>query len=285
MTGRTVRVTDRNDDRLDAYRDLTDAQLRRRVEARDRVFVVEGHLAVRSLVDSPYGIRSLLVADTRVETLGDLVSAVVERGADVLVAPLEVLVATVGFNMHRGVVALGARPADARPDEVLAQAVRAPAIGGVPVLALVEGVNDHENLGALFRNAAAFGVAGVLLDPTSADPLYRRAVRVSLGHVLRIPWARIDAWPDGLDGVTRAGFTIVGLTPAPGAPELTGVGAGPVAVLVGAEGHGLSGPALDAAAVHARIPMAPGVDSINVATAAAIAFHHFRTRPGGEGAE
>ena len=144
------------------------------------------------------------------------------------------------------------------------------------VLAVLEGVNDHENLGALFRNAAGFGIDGVVLDPTTADPLYRRSVRVSMGHVLGVPWTRFPAWPEGLDEVRAAGFTVVALTPAPGSESIEDLAADPperVALLVGAEGPGLSDAALAAADRRVRIPLSSSVDSLNVATAAAIAFH------------
>lgn len=270
--GAVVRVEDRDDPRLAPYRDLADAVLRREVEDRHRIFVVEGHLAVARLLASTYEVRSMLVADSRLGSVPALSEGVRRAGADVLVAPLEVLAATVGFNLHRGVVAVGARPAPADPDRVLTEARRHPD----PVVAMVEGVNDHENLGALFRNAAAFGIAAVLLDDTSADPLYRRSIRVSVGHVLRVPWARIGAAVDGIARVEAAGFEVVALTPARSAPALSSLATGrPVALLVGAEGPGLRAGTLAAAATWARIPMAPGVDSLNVATAAAIAFHHF----------
>jgi tRNA G18 (ribose-2'-O)-methylase SpoU len=142
---------------------------------------------------------------------------------------------------------------------------------------VLEAVNDHENIGALFRNAAAFGVDAVVLDPTTTDPLYRRSTRVSLGHVLRVPFARVldGEWPAALDKLRTAGFTTVALTPDADAETLGRlVAARPprVALLVGAEGPGLSAPALAAADRRVRIPMAPGVDSVNVATAAAIAL-------------
>jgi tRNA G18 (ribose-2'-O)-methylase SpoU len=161
-------------------------------------------------------------------------------------------------------------------------------VGARPrVIAVLEALNDHENVGALFRNAAAFGAAGVLLDPTCADPLYRRSIRVSVGHVLHMPFARLAPWPTALDQVRAAGFVVAAL--APRAPTDTGVPvvslaelrdrmSGPghrvgVALLLGAEGPGLTDAALAASHVVVRIPMADGVDSLNVATAAAIAFH------------
>jgi len=265
-------VGDPADRRLAPYRHLNDAGQRRLVEQRDRIFVVEGHLAVGRLLASRYRVQSLVVADTRAEALGDLTAAVLAAGGDVLVAALPVLRATVGFNMHRGVVAVAARPAPADPEAVLVDA----SMGASPVIVLVEGVNDHENLGALFRNAAAFGVAAVLLDGSSSDPLYRRCVRASMGYVLRVPWARVGPWADALPLVEAAGFAVVALTPDPSVAVLSSLPTGgPVALVIGAEGPGLSAATLAAASTQARIPMAPGVDSLNVATAAAVAFHHF----------
>ena len=143
---------------------------------------------------------------------------------------------------------------------------------------MVEGVNDQENLGAIFRNAAAFGPGAVLLDPTCADPLYRRSVRVSLGHVLRVPFSRLAPWPASLDMVEKGGFVLLALTPDPTAAPVEEVAAelqgSKVALLVGAEGRGLSAPVL-AAARQVRIPMAAGVDSLNVAAATAVALHRF----------
>ena len=142
---------------------------------------------------------------------------------------------------------------------------------------VLEGVNDHENVGSLFRNAAAFGVDAVVLDPTTADPLYRRATRVSLGHVLRVPFARVSegGWPAVLDDLRAAGLTTVALTPSREAEPLSRLVADAlprVALLVGSEGPGLSSTALAAADRRVRIPMAAGTDSVNVATAAAIAL-------------
>jgi tRNA G18 (ribose-2'-O)-methylase SpoU len=146
------------------------------------------------------------------------------------------------------------------------------------LVVIVEGVNDQENLGAIFRNAAAFGAGAVLLDPTSADPLYRRSVRVSLGLVLRVPFTRMVPWPASLALVADSGFTALALTPGPYAEDLVTVApemqGGKVAVVVGAEGPGLSAAVLGRCR-PVRIPMAPGVDSLNVAAATAVALHRF----------
>jgi len=177
----------------------------------------------------------------------------------VLVAELDLMRQVTGFDIHRGAIAAAVRPPERSVDDVVRTAT---------TVAVLEGVNDLENLGALFRNAAAFGVDGVVLDPTTADPLARRAVRVSLGHVLAVPHARLHDWPDGLD---RLGMDVVALTPH--ADDTTIPDGGRVALLLGAEGPGLSDAALVRAGRRVRIPMASGIDSLNVATAAAIAFH------------
>ncbi|MHB1929268.1 MAG: TrmH family RNA methyltransferase, partial [Acidimicrobiales bacterium] len=178
----------------------------------------------------------------------------------------EVLRRTIGFDLHRGVVALGRRLPPREVGDLLDAA---------GPLVVAEGLNDHENLGALFRNAAALGAGGVVLDPRGADPLYRRSVRVSLGHVLGVPWARCADWPADLDRLRAAGWRVVALTPSPRAQPLRGVtGGARTALLVGAEGPGLTVGALAGADEAVRIPMAGGVDSLNVATAAAIALYH-----------
>ena len=283
--GPLVVVEDLDDHRLADYRDLNEPSARRRLEATLGIIVVEGRVPVRLLLDSAIRIRSLLVDDHQVQLAADLVDAVRSRGGPVFVVPRERMAGLVGFRLHRGVVAVADRPSDGHADHVLAGAVRqASGEAGRGLVAVLEGLNDPENIGALFRNAAAFGVAGVLLDPTCSDPLYRRAVRVSAGHALRVPFARLDPWPEGLDRVRSTGFVVCALAPHadgrspvglhqllghldPRWPAATGV-----ALLVGAEGPGLSAAALDAADVVVSIPMAPGVDSLNVATAAAVAF-------------
>ena len=180
-------------------------------------------------------------------------------------AGADVMAAAVGFHLTRGVLA----SADRAPEPVLPGLLAA----ARRVLAL-EGINDHENLGALFRNAAALGADAVLLGPRCADPLYRRSVRVSMGHVLRVPFAR-----GPLAALREAGLTVLALTPHPPAVPLSTVDRSVprAALLVGAEGPGPSPEALAAADVRVRIPMASGVDSLNVATAAAIALHHLRS--------
>lgn len=329
MAPEPISIADPADERLRPYRQLRDPARRSGMEAGEGIFVVEGHLALQQLASSDYPVVSVLVTSARLGPLAGLLATI---DAPVYVAPKEVVASTVGFDLHRGVVAVGRRLPPAEPSAAVAAAA---ATGRV--LLVLEGVNDHENLGALFRNARAFGAGAVLLDPTCADPLYRRSIRVSLGHVLQVPWARLAPWPAGLAGLQDAGFAVVALTPDPAAipiemldggwcggrfeglggpsdsricalcvsrshksrrcavvtgpegsvvagcvvaPDPVGSVVAPdlgrrpgVALLLGAEGAGLSAAARSAADIEACIPMAGGVDSLNVATAAAIALH------------
>ena len=219
-------------------------------ERTDDLCIVESRLAVESLLDSPYEPVSLLIAERLAND--PLVDAF---PGEVLVASQEVINATVGFNMHRGVVACARRGTPLSVDDVIARATR---------LVVTECVNDPENLGALFRNAAAFGVDGMLLDDSTCDALSRRVIRVSMGHALRVPFARA---PVGrLDG-----FTTIALSPD-ASTDIRDVRASRFALLVGNEGEGLTDDAMRTADVCASIPMAKGVDSLNVATAAAVAL-------------
>jgi len=286
--GPLIRVEDPDDPQLDHYRDLNDPAGRVRLDAAHSVFVVEGALAVGRLLTSGYTVRSLLVDDRRMTAVGDLIAGTRAQGAPVFVGSRAVVAGTVGFDLHRGVVAVANRPSPVEPTSLLAEAVEATkGRGPPPLIAVLEGLNDHENIGALFRNAAAFGVAGVVLDPTCADPLYRRSIRVSVGHVLHMPYARLTSWPSGLQQMRSAGFMIAALAPRPspdgavpsiGLAELRarmneGDHPSGVALLLGAEGAGVTEAALASSDVVVTIPMAEGVDSLNVATAAAIAFH------------
>jgi tRNA G18 (ribose-2'-O)-methylase SpoU len=263
--GPAIAIGDPADRRVDEYRNLTDAALRQREEPGAGLFMVEGVGAIRQLLASHYPVRSLLLTEARLEELKSALAATAGEWP-VYTADVEMLRAVTGFHFHRGALAAASRLQHAQWQEIV----------GAPLVAVAEGIGDHENMGALFRNGAAFGVGAVLLSPSSVDPLYRRAVRVSMGHVLRVPWARLEPWPEGLDELRAAGYRVLALTPDLTALPLSAV-AGTAerrtAVLVGAEGPGLSEEALARADQRVRIPMAGGVDSVNVATAAAIAFH------------
>jgi tRNA G18 (ribose-2'-O)-methylase SpoU len=287
--GPLVWVQDVNDPVLDLYRELNDPALRVQLEADQAVFVVEGRLAVQRLLTSDYSVRSLLVDDHQVTLAGELVAATRAQGAPVFVGSRALVADTVGFALHRGVVALANRPAPEGSERLLARVAEKPALGGsLPLVAVLEGLNDHENIGALFRNAAAFGVAGVFLSPTCADPLYRRSIRVSVGYVLHVPFARLTPWPGGIHDLRAAGFVVAALSPHPTAEnDAPIIGPGELkawiaehahrplgaALLFGAEGRGLTDAASAASDVMVSIPMASGVDSLNVATAAAVALH------------
>lgn len=257
-----IEVADAADPRLDEFRDLTTADRRPDRPGGRGLVIAEGVLVVRRLLASRYPVRALLGVRRRIcELDADLAGLAVPA----YVTSAEVMARVVGFHLNRGVLATADRFAEVSLAEVTRHARR---------LAVLEGVGDHENLGALFRNAAALGVDGVLLGPGCADPLYRRSVRVSMGHVLAVPFAPIEPWPAGLKWLRDQGFRVLALTPAGELPLSSAVvPGGRVAVLLGSEGPGLSEDAVAASDAAVRIPMAGGVDSLNVATAGAVAFY------------
>jgi tRNA G18 (ribose-2'-O)-methylase SpoU len=253
-------VDDPDDPELAPFRRLTDARWRRATEAAHGFFVAESLLVVgRVLEEGHHRVHTVVVTPHAAERLGDRLGS----AGRVLVAEPAVLAAVAGFDVHRGVLAAVARPAPCDPAVLLAAARR---------VVVLEDLTDQANLGALFRSASALGIDAVLLSPRCGDPLYRRSVRVSMGEVLRLPWARLDPWPDVLASVRAHGFELLALTPAAADPVATPPSSRRVAVLVGSEGQGLSDAALAAADRRVRIPMRPGVDSLNAAAAAAVAF-------------
>jgi tRNA G18 (ribose-2'-O)-methylase SpoU len=268
----TVPVDDPSDPRVADFVGLNDPDLRRLREssggAEGGFFVAEGDLVIRQLLRSTYRLRSLLLTPLRLAALERELEGV---DVPVYVAAPAVVNAISGFDLHRGALASADRRALPPLNEVAE---------GAHLLVLTEAVNDHENLGSLFRNAAAFGADGLVLDPTSADPLYRRSVRVSMGHVLRMPFTVASQWPAAIAELRALGFEVLGLTPSADAADLRSVPRRPrQALLVGAEGPGLSAAALTAVDRRVRIAMARGVDSINVAAASAVALHHLARRP------
>jgi tRNA G18 (ribose-2'-O)-methylase SpoU len=256
-------VDDPADPRVADFFALNDPERRRALERDGALFVAEGALVVRHLLQSPYPVRALLATARGLRALDDVVA---EVEAPVYVVSQELMTSIAGFRFHRGVLASAGR----LPGPDLATVV-----AGAGLVLMVEGVTDNENVGSLFRNAAAFGVAGVVLDATSADPLYRRSVRVSMGHVLRLPFTRVGDATEAITALQAMGFEVLALTPAAGAEDIRSVApASRRVLLVGAEGPGLSASALAAADRSVRIAMAAGVDSLNVAIAAAVALHH-----------
>jgi tRNA G18 (ribose-2'-O)-methylase SpoU len=263
-------IVDPADPRLDPYRHLRDADARRS-ENGHGLFVAEGVTVIERLLQSSYAVRSVLLLPAKAAALSTALST---SGAEVLVAGRGVLAEVAGFDVHRGALAVAVRPPPAPLEAVVA---------GARTVALLEGLTDHENLGAIVRSASALGVDALVLDPTCADPLYRRCVRVSMGEILFMPWTRVADWPGALALLQHARFELIALTPAPDAPPLDEVVRGlgrRVALLLGSEGPGLSAATLAVADHMARIPLRAGVDSLNVGHAAAIAFHAVRRSPG-----
>jgi tRNA G18 (ribose-2'-O)-methylase SpoU len=244
---------------LDDYRDIAHPD---RLTARS-LLVAEGRLVVHHLVRlGTYRLRSLLLTDAAAAALAPVV-ADVPADVPIYVAGHAVMNGVVGFNIHRGCLALAERPPVAP--------LTAADLDRVDRVLVLEGVNNPDNVGGLFRAGAALGASLVLLGPDCGDPLYRKAIRTSMGATLSLPWRVAAPWPAGLAELRRAGLAIVACTPSPEAPSLYEVAVPPrAAVLVGAEGPGLSADALAHADLRVRIPMHGGLDSLNVTTAAAI---------------
>ena len=252
-----------DDTRLDDYRNLPDAAL---LEERG-IFIAEGRLVVRRLLASErFATRSVMLTEPALHSLADLLEAT--RDLAVYLVPQTVMSAITGFNIHRGCLAIGVRRPEEPWQQVAHQARR---------LVLLEGIANADNVGGIFRNAAAFGADAVLLDGASTDPLYRKAIRTSMGAALSVPFARAVPWLDALDTLSASRTAVIGMTPAADAAPLADVAARladrPAAIVVGHEGHGLQSATLERCDYKARIPMAPGTDSLNVATAAAIALY------------
>lgn len=257
-------ITEPADPRVADYRCLTDVDLRTKFEPPQGLFIAEGELVIRRAIRAGYRLRSVLLSP---EWLRSLPALDLPPETPTYLAGPEVLAAITGFRVHRGALASVHRRPLPPPAALLAEARR---------VAVLEDVNTHTNVGAIFRCAAALGMDAVLLSPACADPLYRRAVRVSMGEVFAVPYARLDEWPAGLDQVRAAGFRLLALTPDPAATPLGDLhlpAADRVALLLGAEGPGLSPAALGTVEQPVRIPMSGGVDSLNVAAAAAVAFY------------
>ncbi len=263
MVAEPIIVTDPDDPRLDDFRDLTTADRRPDRPGGRGLVIAEGTVVVRRLIASAYPVRAFLGVRKRFDELGTDLQNV---EAPYFVATAELMAKVVGFHLNRGVLATADR---------ISFPPAATLLDSVSSAVVLEGVGDHENLGSIFRNAAALGIGAVLLAEGCADPLYRRSVRVSMGTVLLVPFAQLPgAWPAPADLLRSKGFAVAALTPRPMAVDLrrAGLTGRRVALLLGSEGPGLSEAALEAADLLVRIPMAPGVDSLNVATAGAIAF-------------
>jgi tRNA G18 (ribose-2'-O)-methylase SpoU len=274
--GPLVEISDPADPRLSDYRALTDVALRTRFEPPHGLFIAEGELVIRRAVQAGYRLRSILTTPKWLDRLSGLdrpaafdQPANLARPEEVptFVGPPALLETVTGFHVHRGALASAHRRPLPAPADLLATARR---------VVVLEDVNTHTNIGAIFRAVAGLGMDAVLLSPRCADPLYRRSVRVSMGAVVAVPYARFESWPAGLADLRAARFRLVALTPAADALPLDRLQLGPqdaVALLLGAEGPGLSAGALTAADQLVRIPLTGGVDSLNVAAAAAVACY------------
>lgn len=267
-------VTDPADPRLADYVALTDVALRRRLEPAGGLYIAESEKVIRRALAASHRPRSYLMAPRWLDVLADVVADAQDRGVPVYVGEHEVLEALTGFHLHRGALA-----AMHRPDlPALADVLR-----GAHRVVVLEDIVDHTNVGAVIRSCAGLAMDAVLVTPRCADPLYRRAIRVSMGTVFQVPWTRVTPWPGALETLRDAGFETVGLALAAGAVPLDEYAAQPperVALVVGAEGDGLARRTLDGVDALVTIPMARGVDSLNVAAAAAVAAWALRPAAG-----
>ncbi|GAA2437514.1 RNA methyltransferase [Streptomyces macrosporus] len=264
MTKELITVEDPGDPRLADYTDLTDVQLRRRREPAEGLFIAEGEKVVRRALGAGYAMRSMLLTPKWVETMRDVIE---EVSAPVYTVAPEVAERVTGYHVHRGALASMHRKPLPAPADLLADARR---------VVVLEAVNDHTNIGALFRSAAALGMDAVLLSPDCADPLYRRSVKVSMGAVLQVPWTRLEAWPGDIAALREAGYVTAALAldeESIDLAELVARRPPRLALILGSEGKGLRPSTIAAADVSVRIPMSAGVDSLNVAAAAAVAFY------------
>ena len=254
------------DPRIADYRNVPDPELL----ASRGVFVAEGrHVVRRLLTESRFRTRSLLLTPAALDVFGDVIGHVPDL--PIFVVEPAAMNDITGFNIHRGCLAIGERPAPVPWTDVVRNA---------RLVIVLEGVANADNVGGIFRNAAAFGADAVLAGPSCTDPLYRKAIRTSMGAALRVPFAAMGGWPADLIRLRERGFSVVALTPEASAVPLhscaTVLRKERVALLLGHEGGGLSAGALQAATVRVRIPTSDAVDSLNVAAAAAIALYELR---------
>jgi len=255
-------IADIADPRIEPYRAIRERDLAGREDA----FILEGEVVLRAFAKAGrYDLSSVLLCDKRVEKLKPVLAML--PAAPIYVAPQAVLDGIVGFPIHRGILALGRRAPPQSPRALM------DGLGPDALVMALMGISNHDNIGGLFRNAAAFGVGAVLLDGACCDPLYRKAIRVSVGGALMIPFARAGASEDLIDLLQRSGFRCLALSPA-GGRDLLDINRSPrTALLLGAEGQGLPDAVLSRVETVA-IPMSGVFDSLNVATASGIALHH-----------
>jgi tRNA G18 (ribose-2'-O)-methylase SpoU len=265
-----ITITDPRDPQLEDYVGLTDVALRRRSEPERGLYIAESEKVIRRALRAGHHPRSFLMARRWLADLADVVEAAERDGIPVFVGEHEVIEQLTGFHLHRGALASMQRPVLPSVADVVATARR---------VAILEDIVDHTNVGAAFRSAAALGMDAVLVTPRCADPFYRRSIRVSMGTVFQVPWTRIDPWPGGLDVLRDVGFVTAALSLRDDSITLDELAARRperLALVLGTEGHGLSAATIEAADLSVRIPMSGGVDSLNIAAAAAVAFYAMR---------
>ncbi|RYP87477.1 RNA methyltransferase [Nocardioides guangzhouensis] len=258
-----VPVEDAGDPRLADYRDLRDVELRKNLEAEHGLFLAEGEKVVRRAVEAGYRPRSFLMAERWLDGLADVLES---TDAPCFVVPEDLAEEVTGFHVHRGALASLERQPLPTLWSVLEDARS---------ILVLEDIVDHTNVGAIFRSGAALGFDAVLLAPRCADPLYRRSIKVGMGAVFSMPWTRLDDWFEALPSLSQLGFTTIALTLAEDAVDVAEAvrGVDKVALVLGSEGHGLSARWEAMADKRAIIPMAPGIDSLNVAAATAVACY------------
>ncbi|MBK9475974.1 MAG: RNA methyltransferase [Tetrasphaera sp.] len=264
------RVTSADDPALADYVGLTDVALRRRSEPARGLYIAESEKVIRRALQAGHRPRSYLMAERWLTDLADLVAQAEADGIPVWVGEHEVIEGLTGFHLHRGALAAMHRPVLPPVGDIVREARR---------VLVLEDIVDHTNVGAVFRSAAALSVDAVLVTPRCADPFYRRAIRVSMGTVFQVPWTRIDPWPGGVEVLRSAGFTVAALALEQDSVSLDDLAADPperLALVLGTEGDGLSRRTLAAVDLTVRIPMAGGVDSLNVAAAGAVAAYALR---------
>ncbi|MEP7033941.1 MAG: RNA methyltransferase [Dermatophilaceae bacterium] len=268
-------ITDPGDDRVRDYFGLTDVALRTKVEPERGLYLAESEKVVRRALAAGHRPRSFLMGQRWLTDLADLVGRAESQGVPVYFAQAGIIEAMTGFHLHRGVLASMHRPELADPTELLGVSL----LNSVSRVLVLEDIVDHTNVGAVFRSAAALGVDAVLVTPRCADPLYRRAVRVSMGTVFQVPWTRIEPWPTGLQVLRDHGFTVAAFALGDGAISLDDLATNPparLAMIFGTEGDGLSRLAVKGADLVVKIPMSGGVDSLNMAAASAVAMWALR---------
>lgn len=273
LTGVPIEITEPTDPRVADYVSLTDVVLRRRTEPERGLYIAESQKVIRRALRAGHRPRSYLMARRWLDDLRDIVAEAEADGIPVYYGEHPVIEQLTGFHLHRGALAAMQRPVLPSAASLVRDARR---------VVVLEDVVDHTNVGAIFRSAAALGVDAVLVTPRCADPLYRRSIRVSMGTVFQVPWTRIDPWPAGMGLLREAGLTVAAMALSDDSVSLAELEAAPperLALVVGTEGDGLSHRTMAEADLTVRIPMAGGVDSLNVAAASAVAMWALRGGP------